>query len=94
MPGKKHDFARQADLVNGIAYSSDLGGRTESCFDVLDSEQQGLSDDGLKVILDLIFRPAQPREDEKKILNLKDLASYSTLTYSTLSTIAPTSEVI
>ena len=63
---KKRDFARQADLVNGIAYSSGLGGRTESCFSVLDSEQQGLSGDGLKDILDLIIWPAQPREYEKK----------------------------
>ena len=56
----------QADLVDGIAYSSGLGGRTESCLSVLDLEQQGLSDDALKVVLDLIFRPAQPREVEKK----------------------------
>ena len=34
---------------------------------ILDLEQQGLSDDALKVVLDLIFRPAQPREVEKKI---------------------------
>ena len=54
-----------SDLVNGIAYSSGLGGCTESCFSVLDLEQQGLSDDALKVVLDLIFRPAQPREVEK-----------------------------
>ena len=56
----------QADLVNGIAYSSGLAGCTESCLSVLDLEQQGLSDDALKVVLDLIFRPAQPREVEKK----------------------------
>ena len=55
-----------SDLVNGIAYSSGLGGCTESCFSVLDSEQQGQSDDALKVVLDLIFWPAQPREVEKK----------------------------
>ena len=60
------DFTRQADLVDGIAYSSGLGGRIESCLSVLDLEQQGLSGDGLKNILDLIFRPAQPREVEKK----------------------------
>ena len=59
---KRHVF----DLVNTINYSSGLGGCTESCFSVLDSEQQGLSDDALKVVLDLIFRPAQPREVEKK----------------------------
>ena len=64
----------QIDLVNGIAYSSGLGGCTESCFSVLDSEQQGLSDDGLKVVLSLLIWPAQPREYEKN-LNLKDLAS-------------------
>ena len=55
------------DLVDGIAYSSGLGGRTESGLSVLDLEQKGLSDGGLKVILDLIFRPAQPRYVEKKI---------------------------
>ena len=53
------------DGVDGIAYSSGLGGRTESCFSVLDSEQQGLSADGLKNVLDLIFWPAQPQEVEK-----------------------------
>ena len=37
-----------------INYSSGLGGCTESCFSVLDLEQQGLSDDALKVVLDLI----------------------------------------
>ena len=63
---KRHVF----DLVNTINYSSGLGGCTESCFSVLDSEQQGLSDDALKVVLDLIFRPAQPREVEKKNLKL------------------------
>ena len=42
----------------------------QSCFSVLDLEQQGLSDDALKVVLDLIFRPAQPREVEKKNLKL------------------------
>ena len=59
------DFTRQADLVNGIAYSSGLGGRIESCLSVLDSEQQGLSGDGLKDILGLIIWTAQPRKDEK-----------------------------
>ena len=58
------DF-QNLDLVNTINYSSGLGGCTESCFSVLDLEQQGLSDDALKVVLDLIFRPAQPREVEK-----------------------------
>ena len=75
MPGKKRDFARQADLVNGIAYSSGLGGCTESCLSVLDLEQQGLSDDALKVVLDLIFRPAQPREVEKIFLCLHDASA-------------------
>ena len=60
---KRHVF----DLVNTINYSSGLGGCTESCFSVLDSEQQGQSDDALKVVLDLIFRPAQPREVEKNL---------------------------
>ena len=59
-------FLFHPDLVNGIAYSSSLGGCTELGFSVLDLEQQGLSDDALKVVLDLIFRPAQPREVEKK----------------------------
>ena len=65
LPGKKRDFARQAHLVNGIAYNSGLGGHTESYFSVLDSEQQGLSGDGLKNILSLIIRPAQPREEAR-----------------------------
>ena len=47
-----------ADLVNGIDYSSGLGGCRRSGFSVLDLEQQGLSADGLKVDLNLIFRPA------------------------------------
>ena len=55
-----------SDFQNLESTSSGLGGCTESCFSVLDSEQQGLSDDALKVVLDLIFRPAQPREVEKK----------------------------
>ena len=54
------------DGVNGIAYSAGLGGRIESCLSVLDSEQQGLSDDGLKYVSYLIFRPEQPREVEKE----------------------------
>ena len=53
---------KEADLVNGIAYSSGLGGRTESCFSVLDSEQQGLSAHGLKVVLSLIVQLPQKRE--------------------------------
>ena len=65
-PNSSNSFFFSTDLVNGIAYSSGLGGRTESCLSVLDLEQQGLSDDALKVVLDLIFRPAQPREVEKK----------------------------
>ena len=60
---KRHVF----DLVNTINYSSGLGGCTESCFSVLDSEQQGLAGDGLKDVLHLIIWPAQPREFEKKI---------------------------
>ena len=43
------------DLVDGIDYSSGLGGRRRSGISVLDSEQQGLSADGLKVVLSLIF---------------------------------------
>ena len=67
------------DLVNAINYSSGLGGCTQSCLSVLDSEQQGLSDDALKVVLDLIFRPAQPREVEKK--NLKERSENSFLKF-------------
>ena len=70
-----HVFAKQADLVDGIAYSSGLGGRIESCLSVLDSEQQGLPGDGLKNVLDLIFPPAQPRE-----VDLFDLFSIQALT--------------
>ena len=52
-------------------YSSGLGGCTEPYLSVLDSEQQGLLlVDGLKNVLSLLIRPAQPREDEKKNLNL------------------------
>ena len=80
LPGKKREFAWQEDLVDGIAYSSGLGGRIESCLSVLDLEQQGLSGDGLKDVLDLLIWPEQPREDEKKNLNLKAFVSYSTLT--------------
>ena len=58
---KRHVF----DLVNTINYSSGLGGCTESCFSVLDSEQQGLAGDGLKDVLHLIIWPAQPREFER-----------------------------
>ena len=54
------------DLVNTINYSSGLGGCTESCFSVLDLEQQGLSDDGFKNVLSLKIWPAQPREEDKK----------------------------
>ena len=60
--GKKNKLKKQNNLVDGIAYSSGLGGRIESCLSVLDSEQQGLSGDGLKNALILIIRPAQPRE--------------------------------
>ena len=59
-------FLLHPDLVNGIAYSSGLGGCTVSCFSILDLEQQGLSGDGLKDVLDIIIWPAQSREDEKK----------------------------
>ena len=72
-------FLLHCDLVNAINYSFGLGGCTQSCLSVLDSEHHGLSGDGLEDILDLIIWPAQPREYEKK-MNLKDLVSYSTLT--------------
>ena len=42
-------------MVNGIDYSSGLGGCRRSGISVLDSEQQGLSADGLIVVLSLIF---------------------------------------
>ena len=48
----------ETDLVDGIDYSSGLGGCRRSGISVLDSEQQGLSAEGLKVLLSLIFRPA------------------------------------
>ena len=48
----------ETDLVNGIDHSSGLGGRRWSGISVLDLEQQGLSADGLKVVVSLIFRPA------------------------------------
>ena len=48
-------FLLHPDLVNGINYSSGLGGCRRSGISVLDSEQQGLSADGLKVVLSLIF---------------------------------------
>ena len=60
MARKNTRLSRQADLVDGIAYSSGLGGRIESCLSVLDSEQQGLSGDALKHVLSLIIWPAQP----------------------------------
>ena len=59
-------FLLHPDLVNGIAYSSSLGGYTELGFSVLDLEQQGLSGDGLKNVLSLMIWPAQPREEGKK----------------------------
>ena len=62
---RKSNAKKQNNLVDGIAYSSGLRGCTEPCLTVLDLEQQGLSDDALKVVLDLIFRPEQPREVEK-----------------------------
>ena len=65
--GKKRgsiNIIANADLVNGIPYSSGLGGCTMSCLSVLDSEHHGLSGDGLEDILDLIIWPAQPREYE------------------------------
>ena len=43
------------DLVDGIDDSSGLGGCRRSGISVLDSEQQGLSVDGLKVVLSLII---------------------------------------
>ena len=46
------------DLVDGIDYSSGLRGRRRLVISVLDSEQQGLSADGLKVVLSLIFQLA------------------------------------
>ena len=50
------------DLVDGIDDSSGLRGHRRSGISVLDSEQQGLSADGLKFLLSFIFRPARPIE--------------------------------
>ena len=52
----------ETNLVNSIDYSSSLRGRRRSGISVLDLEQQGLSADGLKILLSLIFWPAWPIE--------------------------------
>ena len=54
-----------SDLVDYIAYSSDLGGCRTSCFSVLERGQPDLPADGLRDLLGHLVRPAQPQEVEK-----------------------------